>query len=72
MSEKTLRLGDILTTEEMQECIELYPDVNAIEEKVIKPNIERINRKLKQENDTKYLAYLVINVINQSAEQNLN
>lgn len=72
MTEKTVTLKDFLTETETQKCVELYPDIDAIENQIIKPNIDRINRKLNQENNTRYLAYMVMYAIQESGQRSLN
>lgn len=71
-SEKTITLGDFLTNEEIQKCVDLYPDTDAIENQIIKPNMSRINKRLNQENDSRYLAYMVIYAIGQGAMNSMN
>lgn len=43
-------------------------DAGRIEREVIVPNMKEINRKLGQENDSMYLAFCVVNALNQSRE----
>ncbi len=58
-----ITLLDFLTNEQINECCKLYPDQQAIRDKVIAPNMGTINAKLGQENDPDYLAYLVVYAI---------
>ena len=69
---KTIKLGDFVTDEMMKTCVELYPDAKAICEQVIKPNIETINKKLGQQNDERFLAYMIVAAIQESGRTNLN
>lgn len=62
-------LGDFLTDAQLERCLVLYPDHNAIRAEVVAPNIVEINRKLGQENDERYLAYMIVAVIDQAARQ---
>jgi len=55
---KQITLGDILTDREILLAAKLLK-AKEIAEQIIKPNIERINKKLGQENDPMYLGYLV-------------
>lgn len=66
MTKHITDLGDFLTRAQIRECEKLLARgdgarsaASAICENVIRPNIEAINRKLGQENDPLYLAYLV-------------
>lgn len=73
--ERQVSLSDFLTEKQIDHCIRLYNAdtqgcVYAIEDKVIKPNIETINRKLGQENDSRYLAYAVQYVLGLSQVTN--
>ena len=56
-------LPDFLTEEQIAQCAKLYPDQKAIVKEVIEPNMVEINRKLGQENDARYLGYVVIYVL---------
>lgn len=57
-------LDDILTPAQVRQAQKLSPDVKAIQEEVIAPNLENIDRKLGQKNDARYLAYLVLYMLN--------
>ena len=65
MIEMTLTIGDILTPAEIKKVRALYDKkgiagfANECCDKIIKPNIERINKKIGQECDPKFLAYAV-------------
>lgn len=60
---KKVTLLDFLTREEIEEARNLKV-AREIRNKIIAPNIERINKALGQENNTMYLAYMVEYVIN--------
>ena len=60
---KTVTIGDILTSEQIELCRALYPDHQRIRDEVIAPNMEAINRNLGQENDASYLAYAIVYAI---------
>ncbi len=60
---RQITLLDFLTPAQVEECVLLYPSHRAIHDKVIAPNMVEINRKLGQENDPNYLAYLVVFVL---------
>lgn len=62
---KTITLSDFLTDKEIALAWRLE-DAQDIAEKIIKPNIERINRALGQENDPLYLGYCTEYVIRRS------
>lgn len=55
---KQVSIGDFLTDREINLAIRLKT-ARAICDEIIKPNIQRINRALGQENDPMYLAYAV-------------
>lgn len=56
---RRVTLGDFLTDAELLQAITLA-DRRQIRDLIIKPNIERINLALGQENDPDYLAYAVV------------
>lgn len=62
---KTVAVTSFLTKQELYQAATLAQSTkngklaSTICEKIIKPNIERINHKLGQENDPMYLAYVV-------------
>lgn len=68
---KQVTIKDFLTDNQIEKCIEIYkkyPDyqrAKGIAELVISPNIEKINKKLKQKNDPMYLAYAVCFILSQ-------
>lgn len=64
---KQTRLRDILTDREIQQAINRWHtnDQNFaqwVTENLIKPNIDRINLHLGQENDPRFLGYLIEHV----------
>lgn len=66
---KMVKLTDFLTEAQLQRAIDLYAMCGAgtfarlYAEEVIEPNIVEINRKLGQENDARFLAYMVESVL---------
>lgn len=72
---KSITINDILTPEEINRAVELYKRhkgtgqfANIVMAKLILPNMPRINKKIGQENDAKYLAYAVEYVLMQSEQ----
>lgn len=68
---KTVTFADVFTEAELKRAVKI---ANACDERhalqeivdqIIAPNIERINAKLGQENDPKYLAYAFIYALNE-------
>jgi hypothetical protein len=55
---KQAAIADFLTEAEIRKAIKLKT-AKPICEQIIKPNLERINKALGQENDAMYLAYAV-------------
>ena len=68
---KRVTLLDFLTHEELEEARKLQV-AREIRNKIIDPNIERINRALGQKNDPMYLAYMVEYVIGLTKPNNIN
>lgn len=69
---RPVRLTDFLTDAEIARAVELYEEapapgnfVRAFEVEVLSPNMDRINRALGQENDSRFLAYAVDYVLSQ-------
>lgn len=60
--EKKITLGDFLTDDQINKAIKLN-DVDSICDSIVKPNMTTINSRLGQENDPKYLAYMIKYVI---------
>jgi len=62
---KKTSLKDFLTDEEIEQCITMFNEIPEgsyaawVNDNIIDPNIERINKALGQENDSMYLAYMV-------------
>jgi hypothetical protein len=71
---KQISLPDFLTSKQIQQVIEMHqlasPGTFAknVAEKIIQPNIAEINRKLGQENDPLYLAYVCEYVLSKAAQ----
>lgn len=69
---KQFSIQDFLTEAQINQAAKIYKDTPSgrqateICERVIKPNLAEINRKLGQENDPKYLAYVVEYVFSQT------
>lgn len=68
---KRVTLLDFLTREEIEEARKLQV-AREIRNKIIDPNIQRINRALGQKNDPMYLAYMVEYVIGLTKPNNIN
>lgn len=69
---KSITIDQILTAKEIAQAQRLYRTLGgtrhfarAVKEKLIEPNMERINKALGQENDPMYLAYCIEHVLNQ-------
>jgi hypothetical protein len=69
MSNKTVAIGDFMTDDMIAQCKRIVVQnwesgeakwAELIAKEVIEPNITEINRKLGQENDAKYLAYVIV------------
>lgn len=63
---KMAAIQDFLTIEEIAQAAELYKKLGGsgtyaatVDAEIITPNLERINKALGQENDSRYLAYAV-------------
>lgn len=68
---KYICIGDFLTDDEIQQVLDIvkagyHRPVQVICDKITKPNSERINKALGQENDPKFLAYMIEYAIRQS------
>ncbi len=59
---KTVAIGEFLSSAQIKKCIKLKK-AKDICEQVIKPDIEQINKKLGQENEPMYLAFLIEHVL---------
>jgi hypothetical protein len=73
---KRTRLQDFLTDEQLEECIAIFSrrahrgepsPARVICDEVIRPNLDAINSKLGQENDPRYLGYVVEFALEQAA-----
>lgn len=62
---KTITLHDFLSDEEISRCIRLRSRKRVLDE-ILRPNMERINTRLGQENDATYLSYCVEYVMNKA------
>ena len=65
---KTVTLPQFLTEEQIAQVMRLYEfhgddAVESIQSLVIEPNMVAIDAKLGQENDPRYLAYMVVHVL---------
>jgi hypothetical protein len=60
---KKVSIRDFLTTEQIKKVIEIGPDKDRLKAEIILPNLAEINRKLGQENDPDYLAYMLVNLM---------
>lgn len=61
MEGKEVQLGDFLTDEQIREMVHIFREggrAKDVHDKVILPNMETINRKLGQENNPMFLAYV--------------
>ena len=64
MTTKTVTLRDFLTDREIIQAAQLWrkpggQTAQRVANEIIRPNIDRINKALGQENDVMYLAYVV-------------
>jgi heme oxygenase len=69
---KTMTIDQFLTSEEIDRAAALYQKLAGtgtfaatVDAEIIAPNMERINKALGQDNDSRYLAYAVEYVFNQ-------
>jgi hypothetical protein len=73
---KTVTLPEFLTEREIRQARVLYRAglgsgyAKAVSERIIQPNLKRINRALGQPNDPMYLAYAVEYVMSQTEVSN--
>jgi hypothetical protein len=62
---KTITIDQFLTEAEIAEAINLFTTASpgtfaaTVDERIIAPNLDRINASLGQKNDSRYLAYAV-------------
>jgi hypothetical protein len=72
---RSVRITDFLTQEEIVRAMRLYNKASPgtfasrCAEEIIAPVIDRINQKLGQENDPRYLGYAVEHVFNASVRK---
>ena len=63
MSERTISIDQIFSVQELADALRIWKrnttPAKEICEKIVKPNMARVNTKLGQENDPTYLAYMV-------------
>lgn len=66
MTGRTIKVGDFLTQEQAKRAIQLYVQlgggkafVDTITAELIEPNLAAINAKLGQENNARFLAYVI-------------
>jgi hypothetical protein len=70
---KSFTLPDILTEQEIAQAVELYKTAPAgtfaakVKEKLVLPNLKRIEEKLGQEMDAGYVAYAIEYVLSSSS-----
>jgi hypothetical protein len=68
---KKFSLSDILTDPEIETCLRMYRDNRSTFHErclneIVRPNMERINKALGQENDARYITYAIEYVIGQA------
>lgn len=72
---KTVAIGDMLSESQVKRAITLYEQhfpkdgsfVEVLVREIIEPGLDEINRKLGQENNPHYLAYMVHHALNCAA-----
>lgn len=74
---KTVTLPEFLTKRQIAKAAALYKihghdAVTQIQTQVIDPNMPAINEKLGQENDARYLAFMVVHVLSQLSKRKDN
>jgi len=69
---KTIRLSDMLTDEQIQQCAALYPNRERIRDEVVKPNMAELDRRLGQENDPDYLSYTIVYVLGEAQRRSMS
>lgn len=69
---KTIRITDMLTEEQIEQCVALHPSRERIRDEVVKPNMAEIDRKLGQENDPDYLSYAIVYVIGEAQRREMS
>ena len=68
MTNKTVTAQDFLTEDEIRQ-IPILKTAKLIKERIIAPNIDRINKSLGQKNDPMYLAYALEYVFSQASRR---
>lgn len=64
-----MTVGDLVTEEQFKMCVEIgknnptHQVAKKISEEIIEPNIDKINEITGQENDPKYIAYAILNIL---------
>jgi hypothetical protein len=73
---KKVLITDFLTADEIKQAVAMYTArprhqsyARAVCEAIIRPNLQRINRALGQENDPMYLAYAVEYVMGEAERE---
>lgn len=66
----TLTLIDIFSCTDIEKACDLEGDIDEIVAQVIEPNLQSINELTGQENDARYLAYSLVNVIDNGLNLN--
>lgn len=64
---KTVAIKDFMTNDMMALAVRIGPDVRRLEAEVIRPNMAEIDRKLGQENDPTFMAYMLVWAMNSFA-----
>ena len=76
MPGRKITAGDFMTTKMVRDAVAIYRTAplhlrhRRLLHEVIKPNMAEINRKLGQENNPEYFAYLVEYLISNAEEKN--
>jgi len=65
---RTVTLGDFLTHDEIAEAVRLGDHAKILDQ-IVAPNLKRINAALGQENDARYLAYVIEYAVSQHARR---
>ena len=73
---KQITIDQFLLPAEIERAVALYNTLadtgkfaKTLDAEIITPNMERINKALGQENNSRYLAYAVEHVLNQAAKK---
>jgi hypothetical protein len=69
-AEKTVSIDELFTPDELAQALAIWrrleTPAHEICEKVVKPNMARVNTKLDQENNPLYIAYMIEYVFNET------